>query len=112
MTNIIGTKIRKLRENLGISQNAMAYELDITQSNYGRLEKDDDRLNVPKLKKIAEVLQTSIAYLFEEKNAESIDQNKTVSSNKTETFKYEVKDHITSLKEEITFLRNFIKNKD
>lgn len=94
MSNIISTKIRRLRENLGISQNAMAYELDITQSNYGRLEKNDDRLNVTKLKKIAEVLHVSVAFLF---NEDKVQENK---------------EHINSLKEEILFLRTLLKHKD
>jgi transcriptional regulator with XRE-family HTH domain len=94
MVNNIGTRIRRLRENLGISQTAMAHELDITQSNYGRLEKDDERLNVPKLKKIAEILQVSVIFLFDE---DKVQENK---------------EHIASLKEEITFLRTLLKNKD
>lgn len=111
MNNIIGTKIRKHRENLGISQEAMASELEITQSNYGRLEKDDNRLNIPKLKKIAEVLDISVAFLFDEKNAKIINQqhNETASAYNVETLVQADKEHILSLKEEITFLRTFLK---
>ncbi len=36
----IGSRIRKLREEKGITQEAMAADLDLTQSNYGRLEKE------------------------------------------------------------------------
>ena len=39
--NTIGNKIRLLREEKGFSQENLASALDITQSNYARLEKDD-----------------------------------------------------------------------
>lgn len=71
----IGSLIRKLRDEKGISQEAMAMEMDMTQSNYGRLEKDDRRLNVPKLQKITEVLQINISYLFNEKTGKVINQH-------------------------------------
>lgn len=71
----IGERIRKLREDKNISQEKMALELDHTQSNYGRLEKDDKRLNVPKLVKIAEILKVSISYLFNEQASKVINQH-------------------------------------
>lgn len=49
----VGSRIRKKREEKGISQEVMAMGLELTQSSYGRLEKDDRRLTVPKLLKIA-----------------------------------------------------------
>jgi DNA-binding XRE family transcriptional regulator len=39
--NNIGTKIRKIREEKDISQEEMALVVDTSQSNYGRLEKND-----------------------------------------------------------------------
>ncbi|QNN43968.1 helix-turn-helix domain-containing protein [Pedobacter roseus] len=63
----IGLTIRKLREEKNISQEKMALELNLAQSNYGRLEKDDRRLTVPKLLKISEVLKVSISDLFNER---------------------------------------------
>jgi transcriptional regulator with XRE-family HTH domain len=71
----IGARIRDLREKKSISQEMMALELELTQSNYGRLEKDDKRLTVPKLQKIAEVLKVSIAYLFNEQTSKIIHQH-------------------------------------
>lgn len=71
----IGARIRKLREDKNISQETMALELDLTQSNYGRLEKDDKRLTVPKLQKISEVLKVSISYLFNEQSSKVIHQH-------------------------------------
>ena len=62
------------------------------QSNYGRLEKDDRRLNVPKLQKIAEVLEVNISYLFNEKTGKVINQhsNEKPSAFNLETNAYSV----------------------
>ena len=49
--NIVGSRIKRIREEKGIKQEYMAYELDISQSSYGRLEKQDSRLTVPKIQK-------------------------------------------------------------
>lgn len=105
--NNIGSRIKKLREEKGITQDLMAYELNISQSNYGRLEKDDRRLNIPKIEKIAEVLDISISLLFGEKNDTLYDGNDLLE--KDLMIKQE-KEHIASLKEEIIFLRKFLNN--
>ncbi|PWA06565.1 helix-turn-helix domain-containing protein [Flavobacterium psychrotolerans] len=70
----IGARIRKLREKKNISQENMALELNITQSNYGRLEKDDKRLTATKLLKISEILEVSVSFLFNEQVQEVIYQ--------------------------------------
>src|SRR5690606_40691375 len=77
------------------------------QSNYGRLEKDDNRLTVPKLLKIAEVLGVNVSYLFGEKATNIIHHN---NGDNTQAFVgtiYSDKDHIQSLKEEILFKKAF-----
>lgn len=79
--NIVGSRIRKLRDEKGITQEIMAMEMEVTQSNYGRLEKDDQRLTVPKLLKIAEVLSVNISYLFNEKTAKVINQHNNENPN-------------------------------
>jgi len=113
MTNSVGSRIRKIRENKGISQEAMALELDITQSSYGRLEKSDNRLTVPKIQKIAKVLDISISYLFDEKSAKIINQhnNENVQAYNVDTIVNADKEHINTLKEEVLFLRTLLKNK-
>ena len=44
--NKAGIRIRKLREERGLTQENMSTALGLTQSSYGRLEMDDSRLNV------------------------------------------------------------------
>ncbi|MDC9723293.1 MAG: helix-turn-helix transcriptional regulator [Urechidicola sp.] len=111
MINEIGTRIRKARERKGISQEAMALELEITQSNYGRLEKNDTRLTVPKILKIAKVLDITISYLFDEKSAKIINQhnNENPHTYNVDTIINADKEHINTLKDEILFLRKLLK---
>src|SRR5690606_11993990 len=83
----------------------MAMELNMSQSNYGRLEKDDNRLTVPKLLKIAKVLEVNISYLIGEKDANLFHHNNDDNVQSSIGTIYSDKDHIQSLKEEILFLR-------
>lgn len=106
--NTVGSRIRKTREEKGITQEFLAMELEVSQSNYGRLEKDDSRLTVPKLLKIAEVLEVSISFLFDEKSTNVIHQNNGDNAQASIGTIYSDKDHITSLKEEISFLRELL----
>lgn len=111
--NIIGQRIKKLREDKGITQETMALQLDVTQSNYGRLEKDDRRLNVVKLLKIVRILDVNITYLFSE-------VMQLTTNGEGENFKHANKEvydilvdslraEIQHLKEEISFLRIMVK---
>lgn len=122
--NNVGNRIRKMREEKGITQELMAMSLDITQSNYGRLEKDDRRLTVPKIQKIAEILNVSIAQIFNESSEKVINQMHNESptaynvenlyqDNKEvyEQLNISLKEHIAHLEKEITFLRGLIDNK-
>jgi len=116
--NKIGTLIRNLREQKGITQDFMAKELMLSQSNYGRLEKDDQRLTAPKLQKIADILCVSVTYLFTGEDLKGV--NPSEKENKTEQSQYYSKDiyegyinsqkfQIEHLQEEISFLRDLIK---
>lgn len=111
MVNEVGVKIKKVREDKGLSQEYLANCLDITQSNYCRLEKDDSRLNIPKLMKIAEVLEVSVSYLLGERATNVIQQshNETANAYNVETIINSDKDHIQTLKSEIAFLRDLLK---
>ncbi|OYQ37110.1 hypothetical protein CHU92_08900 [Flavobacterium cyanobacteriorum] len=111
--NVIGQRIKKLRESKGITQEAMALQLDVTQSNYGRLEKDDRRLNVVKLLKIVRILDVSITYLFndimqgQDRPIENFSHaNKEVYDILVESLRSEIQ----HLKEEISFLRIMVKS--
>lgn len=112
--NVIGQRIKKLREEKGITQETMAHQLDVTQSNYGRLEKDDRRLNVVKLLKIVRILNVNISYLFNDvmndlqsdDNANFTNANKEVYDILVESLRAEIQ----HLKDEINFLRVMVRS--
>ncbi|KGO90914.1 helix-turn-helix domain-containing protein [Flavobacterium subsaxonicum] len=112
--NVIGQRIKKLREEKGITQESMALQLDVTQSNYGRLEKDDRRLNVVKLLKIVRILDINIMYLFngvlnenqQADNANFNSTNKEVYDILVESLRAEVQ----HLKDEVSFLRVIVRS--
>ena len=109
--NVIGQRIKKLREDKGITQENMALQLDVTQSNYGRLEKDDRRLNVVKLLKIVRILDVNIMYLFSEvmgdgTNGGLTNTNKEVYDILVESLRSEIQ----HLKDEVNFLRVIVRS--
>ena len=112
--NIIGQRIKKLREEKGITQETMAHQLDVTQSNYGRLEKDDRRLNVVKLLKIVRILNVNISYLFNEIMSEiQEDENPNFNNANKEVYDILVESlraEIQHLKDEINFLRVMVRS--
>lgn len=112
--NVIGQRIKKLREERGITQETMAHQLDVTQSNYGRLEKDDRRLNVVKLLKIVRILNVNISFIFNEVMSElNEDENGLFNNANKEVYDILVESlraEIQHLKDEITFLRVMVRS--
>jgi transcriptional regulator with XRE-family HTH domain len=109
MLNSIGNKIRLLREEKGFSQENMANALDITQSNYGRLEKDDNRISVPRLIIIAKTIETTVTELVGEKADNVVNQNNNheAVTYLQSTFQSD-KEHIQTLKDEIEYLKKLL----
>lgn len=105
--NTIGSRIKKIREERGISQECIAFDLHLAQSSYSRLEKDDRRLSVYRLIKIAEVLNVSMSVIFKEEQTAP-----PITASSPERFYEELyrsqNDYIRHLKTEIEFLRNQI----
>lgn len=65
MENTIGQKIKLLRVKHGYTQEQMGYKIGVTQSNYGRLEKKDTRINVVTLKFLANFFKVPVTHFFE-----------------------------------------------
>ena len=107
--NTVGNKIRLLREERGLSQENMAVSLDMTQSNYARLEKDDNRISVPRLLVIAKTLDITVTELVGEKANTVVNQN-----TQRDAFAYfqsnfqSDKEHIQTLKDEIEYLKKMV----
>ena len=72
--NVIGRRIKQKREQLGFSQDNLALELGITQPTYARLEKEDNRISIPRLINIAAILKTSVSSLIDEKEISVSDE--------------------------------------
>lgn len=87
----------------------MAAALDITQSNYARLEKDDNRLSVPRLIVIARTLETTVTELVGEKANNVINQSHNHEAVTYLHANFQVdKDHIQTLKVEIEYLKKMV----
>lgn len=110
--NIIGERIRRIREQKGFSQDNIAIELGITQPTYARLEKDDDRIGITRLISIAEILKTTVSELIDEKAEKVINQqySKNPQAYIDNIFQAD-KEHIQTLKDEIDFLRKLLDQK-
>lgn len=104
--NKIGIKIRQLREIKGYSQEYMALELGITQSTYARLEQDDSRINITRLQCIADVLDTSVTQIMNDK----ISQMERIESCMNFVMQLN-KEYIETLKEEIFYLKELLSTK-
>ena len=61
---MIGERIKKARERKGYSQEFIAEELKISQSAYSDLENNKTKLNLSRLQRIAEILDTDIFELL------------------------------------------------
>lgn len=123
--NTVISKIIEIRKNKGISHEAMALNLDISQVAYSKIEKGETKLTVDRLYKIAEILDTDVTDFFNESKLNIQNQtnndgafgngyvkNLNIESKelyeKIITFKDE---QIESLKQEIIFLRDYLKDK-
>ena len=56
--------IKELRKEKGISHEAMAHNLGITQTAYSKIEKKETKLSVDRLFKIAEILEVSVEQIL------------------------------------------------
>jgi transcriptional regulator with XRE-family HTH domain len=104
-------KIRKLRVSKGISQEYMAGELGITQPSYARLEFEDKRLNIDRIKIISKILDTNLAELLTEEINKSKDKPVDKNSTQIKAIINIDKEYIESLKNEINFLRELLKSR-
>jgi transcriptional regulator with XRE-family HTH domain len=91
----------------------MANELGLTQPSYARLEKEDDRISITRLIQISNVLETTVSELINEKAAKVINQQNSENPNAyVDVVINADKEHINSLRNEIDFLRNLLKNQE
>ncbi|MEO0040931.1 MAG: hypothetical protein RL329_379 [Bacteroidota bacterium] len=133
----IGYKIKKIRDLRGLKQETMAESLGISQEHYSKIEANKTNLSMPKLEKIAKILEVNPADLIdfdESKVLLNINENnhkatqiayyneietvkqayeKAIEQSRidVEQFKKLYEKIIEQQKEEIAFLRNLLNNK-
>ena len=61
----VGDRIRRRRRALGVSQDRLAEQLDLTFQQVQKYERGANRVSASKLYQIAAALQATIAYFFE-----------------------------------------------
>src|SRR5690606_19544000 len=115
----IGTKIRKIRELKGFSQENVAEELGMSVTGYGKIERNEVSVNVDKLLKIAEIFQVGIEQILGfDDNIAFNNFNNTIESQwqiRHYVMPVEMKklyeDKITLLEEKIQFLQEQLAKK-
>lgn len=67
-----GSRLRECRKQKGLSQNELANILNTNHSVIGKYERDDVKPSIDAVKRIAEVLETTIAYLLGEAETDEL----------------------------------------
>ena len=114
-------KIRSVRKEQGISHEAMAVNLGISQTAYTKMERGETKLTIDRLQKIAEVLDVKLGDLLElepQSFRQEIHNNNSVtaiSQQKVENLHQENKEVyeklIQSKDEQITLLKSMLEKK-
>lgn len=108
----IGTKIRKVRELKGFSQENMAEELGMSINGYGKIERNEVNLGYDKLLRIAQILDVNIEAIvgFDDKVAFNNFNNKVEwqvgNYNMPAELKQLYEDKIELLKDKIKYLQS------
>lgn len=110
MKNDLGTKIRKIRELKGLSQDYMATQLEFSQRAYSKLENNEIKLDWDRLTNIAKILGIDSVEMVS--FDDSLIFNNCSQSGKQHTFnnfpemlQEQYEKQIAHLNEEIVFLR-------
>lgn len=110
---IIGENIRIIREMKGYSQEYMAAMLDMSQSGYSKIEIGSSQISIPKLEKIASILEQNVDDFLKVRDGQiNIFNNnhQAIANSLIENLHSENRDVyeklIAQLRGEIEFLRN------
>lgn len=113
----LGSKIRFFRELKGISQEALASQLGISQQAYQKIESGATRLDIERANTIAHELGVQLDFLLSFSPANywyhcTLSGNGTFTNNASEVPKELInayEQQISTLKDEISFLRSLLK---
>lgn len=116
LSNIVGEKVRILREFRGYSQEYMAMNMDISQSAYSKIEAGKCTLTIDRLKDISELLEVEISELLSIQKDSYYLQNNHIANAHQHTinlnYDQKMEAYVEHLKQEIYFLRNLLKDKE
>ena len=112
----VGTKIRKVRELKGFSQQDMAKKLEMSQNNYSKIELGRVSVSMDRFQEIADILEIEPMKImdFDESQVfNNHDQKGGSAANLivqefSDKLEEAYKSEITHLKEEIQFLRKLL----
>jgi transcriptional regulator with XRE-family HTH domain len=111
----IGTKIKKIRELKNLTQDYMAQQLNVSQSTYSRIEKDDGDLTITQLEQISRILEVKVEdlinfnekFVFNNYTANQANQGYIVNNiSPVEKELYEK--HIHTLEKEVEYLKQLL----
>ena len=66
-----GSKLKECRSEKGLSQTELAKQIDTYHSIIGKYERDEVKPTIDVVKKLANVLDTTVGYLLGKKRAET-----------------------------------------
>ena len=112
---VLGTKLKKIREFKNYTQEYMSEKLNMSQSSYSRLESNEVDIPFTKLQQIADILEIKInelidfdaKYFLNSVNAQTINGDLNITSERERNL-YE--QQIESLKKEVEYLKDLLKN--
>ena len=67
-----GNKLKNLREEMDLTQTQVAELIPMNQSNYSKIERDQQEPDLQQLKRISEIFGVSADFLLDIKNDEKI----------------------------------------
>ncbi len=116
MTKGFAERIKVIRISKGFSQEDVATHLNISQSAYAKIEQGTSKLDTKRLLKIAELLKVEPSELLSSDNEKFVFNNSTITKSFIEHYYDGIKEvyesQITSLKEEIAFLRRLVQKEN
>jgi transcriptional regulator with XRE-family HTH domain len=112
---ILGSKIKTIREMKNFTQEYVAEKLEMSQSNYSRIERNEINIPIKTLQSIAEIFNLSLTeliefdakYFFNQVNNQTINGDIKNHIN-AEQIQKSHEDHIHSLNKEIENLKHVI----
>lgn len=112
--------IKEIRESKGLSQESVAYDLNITQQAYSRIEKNPESTTLKRLKELSKIFEVSLISLIGEEDT-YIQQNfqqqggyatsviNMQGNNLTIEEKRLYEEHIKDLRSQLELLKQLIK---